>query len=568
MGWSVKKGRDWFPRTRLVPAERAERVEHDTYVVDVASVVQSSLVGTCTLTPYEYTCRFLWDPAARYPRVVYCFDAPGNMPLARKTILYPKRYKKEEYTGERPGFVWVPAPRSLEGGGGAGAGGRYHKPADVPVSEEVADRIAPHFLPAPWSNIRTSAVGKARAYRVIEQCIDDLVAKNAAEGREIIVYRTDGTGPGPTASYGEGDQRATHVALEFAGPPGELLEPERAPRAEDDPRPAGRVLCHSGDWDIRLALLGFHHTGIECLIRTVFVERGFEEDQDAPRELTRKGAVKRWREGYTPMREIMGTDMPFEEPGGRSDAGKRLCYLFWALCAGGADYCDSIARFGFSETPVRTHAIASSAAPGGRVVERVFDEDDPTRKGIRFYPDRFIAQLKTIKRNVKRKNFTDCADDLSSVVIHILFQIRYYLGFDSHQGGPPPPPSSSSFSPASSTLWGETPEGAPRTVTALLTWRAPLLAGKGLAGEGTLDLWEDGAWEHPPYPPETLYHGAQLDAVRAALRPSPPGGSPGPGPEPEPPRGEPRARGSSHGRAEPGLAGPALPVGGRGPGLE
>jgi hypothetical protein len=338
-------------------------------------------------------------------------DTPDNIPQVRRDVLYAERYKKAEFVGELAGKRWC-AERE-----------RYYSHADFPIADAVAERITPHFMPAPWSQFKSSAKGKFHMYYALELCIIEILEKGGgAEGTQYVIDRQDGTQYShppcalPVFTYGEGDQKVIHYAMHLAE------------------RTAGRIAIRSGDWDVPLSLMGFNHERIDVVIASVFVSAD-EPDEDRPVdpfekartvEMVRKSAVARWASKYKKMYEIIDTSRMQ-----RYTPTARVNFVFWALCGGGADYCKHGTRkFGYTEKPARELAHEALSGRGKPCVEFVMDPLNPMGRTLRFHPVRFVEQLCRLKRGPQRN---ESVAAFSSAVHYMLFQLRYYFGCDSQR---------------------------------------------------------------------------------------------------------------------------------------
>ena len=454
MGWGARNKHVFFKGVKLRP--KSTPLRYNTLVVDVSIAIQSTLPTSSNMTPMEYIEKVFW-PSIRanvHSHVILCFDKAKFMPQVRFDVLYPERYKKVPYVGDVPGKTYCEKRE------------RYFNTDQFPVSDEIAALLTPTNLSAPWAQLMNGA--KEKVYSVFEECLIQIVSR--ADGDcTYLIDRQDGTrypvdSPVPTIPlYGEGDPQTVHYALAMCG--------------------QGSVLVRSGDWDVPLALAGYRHENIHVLQATVYADdeslRVYNKKHVAYRACD---ARKRWGSSYHAMHQIVDTgDLQ------SLSWTQRINYVFWALAAGGADYCKGgLATFGFTEAPVLEIALRHNTT----VFEFVFDDEYPMEKTLRFYPAVLINTLRRMKRKAKSE---DSVALFSNRMHYIIYNMRYYFGCDSQQvpAGPLPPP-----------LEFQLFEG--ETVTQLLSRESV---------EKPIDFHEEAPWKEVGYA-AAVYDEEQLQALK------------------------------------------------------
>lgn len=465
MGWEAKENRLFFTGTRVTT-----RLTHAAVCVDVAEALRKTLPPQCTMTPFELLSRILWRDLHKndFTTIVLCFDNPDLMPRVRKEVLYKNRYKAHTYEGEKPGKKWSESAQ------------RYFALDAYPVADDVATTTTAHFIPAPWNNIFSSSKGKHYAFKAIEDSAIEIITKAGPNGIQYIIHRQDGTqfsSPQielPSFPYGEGDQLVVHYALLLRHTIG-----------------IPRVLVRSGDWDVTMSLMGFNHRGIDIQVNRIFMD-ATDDRTDIPYdkqtcELTRKKAMQKWK-SIKPVYELVHADDMQ-----RQSRTWRINFVFFALCAGGADYCAGGTRkFGFTETPMRILAFL-----GLRCIAFAYDPKEPKNRILRFYPREFARALAKGKR---MKNRNDNIDEFSSCLHFIIFNLRYYFGCDGNHapGGPEPPDTSFHLFPG------------PKSVTEML--KNPMII-----KTAHINFHEMYPTEEFKYAPECMYDGAQLVDIKKCL---------------------------------------------------
>lgn len=465
MGWEAKDNRLFFSGTVV-----RTQLTYSAVCVDVAEALRKTLPPQCTMTPFELLSRILWRDLHKHDFnvIVLCFDNPNLMPKVRTEVLYKERYKEDVYVGDVPDKKYSPQTK------------RYHKPDTFPVADDIAATTSPHHIPAPWSNLFATSSGKVHSFKAVEDSAIELITKAGPNGITYIIHRQNGSQftsspiELPLFRYGEGDQLVVHYALY-------LKHTLNLPR----------VVIRSGDWDVTLSLLGYNHSGIDVQVNRIFMD-ATDDRIDIPYdksycELTRKKAVQKWK-NIKPVYEIVHM-----EKMQKMTRTWRINFVFFALCAGGADYCAGGTRkFGFTESPMRILAFQ-----GIRCIGFAYDAKNPKNRVLRFYPKIFAQALAKGKR-MKGRN--DSIDDFSKCMHFILFNLRYYFGCDSNHApaGPEPPDTSFHLFPGVTSI-------------------SQMLKNPAVIKTAHINFFETYPVEEFPCAPECLYDGAQLEDIKKYL---------------------------------------------------
>lgn len=414
MGIELKERRRLYPHSHLIP----ERNDEYVFLDDMTETLQQTIPMDACMTPREIVNSVYFPELHKGNHSVYvmCADNSKLMPEARATYLYPSRYKKDEYVGDIEGSVYDIKQE------------RYFKHTYAPIDDDLAKTTTPDHMPAAWTNLKSSTAGKKCMYTAIEDSIIQkiLFGKGAKPGCVYILIRLDGTvfmHPErsfdlPSFTYGEADQLVVHMALYFKT----VLNKS--------------VFIRSRDWDVIGSLWTFNCRDIKVNIGRVFVDvkqkvlpSAFDKESC---QLTKRGAKKLWGNNHVRMYEIINIDDMLHIPQIR-----RMHFVFFALCGGGGDYCkEGLTRFGFTESPMRN--LAQKSISNHLCFEIVCDETNVMARTFRFYPKRFL-QLLLSERRIKARS--DNLLEFNDIVHRIIYNLRYYAGFDTTRtpGGPPLP---------------------------------------------------------------------------------------------------------------------------------
>lgn len=413
MGIGLKEKRR-LALSHLIP----ERGDEEVFLDDMTETLQQTIPTDACMTPREIATSIYLPELHRGKHRVYvlCADNRKLMPEARETYLYPSRYEKQEYVGDIEGSVYDIKQE------------RYFKNEYAPVDDDLARTTTPDHMPAAWTNLKSTSVGKKCMYTAIEDSIIDKIifGRGAKPGCVYILIRLDGTvfmhPEGafdlPLLTYGEADQLVVHMAMYFKTI---LNKP---------------VFIRSRDWDVLGSLWTFNCCNISVNVGRVFVDAANKElpsvFEKSLCQLTKKGATKQWGSKHVRMYEIIKIDDMMHIPQIR-----RMHFVFFALCGGGGDYCkQGLTRFGFTEAPMRN--LAQKSLTNRLCFEIIDDETNVMSRTFRFYPKEFLRLLLS-ERRIKAR--CDNLLEFNDIVHRIIYNLRYYAGFDVARtpGGPPLP---------------------------------------------------------------------------------------------------------------------------------
>lgn len=272
-------------------------------------------------------------PTLRY--VVFCFDNGALIPEMRHIFYDEKRYKKEDR-----------APRADE----VKIDGRIFKRHETPIDDDEVALITEDSMPATWIRVLNSPKGKSKLWFALIESLKRVIAENN-ENYPDTVFVIDGCDNQRWMSvpehlkhdnisecmtpltYGEGDLKFLHWAI--------FLE-----HMKQTP-----VLQVSVDWDTIIAAT-LYNTSIHALVSIIYVaptDSGtFLYDATRVASTLTSTTARTWiqpKEAY----EIIDIGVIVKR---HPDIVKRYELYMLMLCNGGVDYCDGVARFGFTESTI------------------------------------------------------------------------------------------------------------------------------------------------------------------------------------------------------------------------
>jgi hypothetical protein len=418
--------------------------KYKSVVVDVNAWLRSVLprsLGTDT-TPLQATQRIFWSslfkkkdaddkfseqtmPDLQY--ALFAFDDGALLPEMRHIFHASKRYKKA-----------VAAPRAHERR--CPEDGRNYPRDEYPIDDDLIDSITMTNMPGKWICVWNNPRAKNKLWAVLVECIKQVIREGVQtnphtiyivddnHGERWVHPVTDAADPNlvengmPPLWYGEADLKALHWGLYFDG------------------CDVGPVAFATNDWDSVLTML-LHKAPIDIILGSVLVH----DDEDGtpfvfdPLRVALRDPKKEWDCPGKRAFEIIHMDVLHTK---YPEYDRRCELLMLLMCNGGVDYCDGLARFGYSEKVVESITDGFREGRTKPWITTLVDPDDPGRRSMEFNLGVFFdALLLEGPRNVKTAK-TAPTKDFNKEVHDILFCVRYFGGWDSQTSpaGPPVPP--------------------------------------------------------------------------------------------------------------------------------
>ena len=412
--------RQLFPASRLHvrPTKHDGQIEYGVVTVDLAALFRKLVpfdLGA-DVSPYKAVSTIFLPAVHRIKAktIVFCFDSPHLVPEMRKIFHAERRYAKAE---KEPGPHEIRCPED----------GRNYHVDKYPASAADIEGLTMHSMPKWWPCFWNSAKGKYALWQMVEESIKEYLRSGwGRRGVQYIIDAQDGRRwayPAvditmPALNYGEGDMKSILWATHYA---------------RESP-----VLVMTIDWDVILAV-SLYAANIHVWIGTVFADREdaatLDQYDETKVKLTRKGGQQRWgADRATAMLEIL--EMPRIQLRTRT---MRMHAVMVALACGGVDYCYGLSKFGFSEKRILplAHELRESGYPNPWL-QSAYDDSDPYRRYLRFYPGNFIRALSSAWEPRKCKG---TLKELEAELLNMLYCVTYFIGFDSQRApaGPLPP---------------------------------------------------------------------------------------------------------------------------------
>lgn len=332
----------------------------NTVIIDMNAVCRRDFAwNTNHITPAQAVTRFWRKHVLAHPECTlfyFAFDSSHLIPQVRQHFLKTVRYAR----------------------------------SSAPVR---VDPFSAQELHNTWLEVWASSNGKANMWRLLAECLYDLIRQVGAPDVAYVIDPPSGDilhcPRNPLAqrrysNFGEADMKAALFANEQA---------------------KGKTLIKTIDWDMIVQ-------GVAVLSADVYVDVGSVWEKDNIRFYSRKKApanAKRVTEYICP--NIV-------------TANDRLSQAFLMLCAAGVDYCDGLKRFGYGER----NMVALLGGAGDAFIT--------VSNGVyTFNVNAFKARLSPVKPS--RVRCTD-VEELNKEMRRMWYCLLYFafVGRNEDRGGP------------------------------------------------------------------------------------------------------------------------------------
>lgn len=270
---------------------------------------------------------------------------------------------------------------------------RYKKPRQAPPIDWT---ITKSSMSLSWADAFSCGTTKATLWKVLAECLVDIIKTRASKGKAYVIDRPNGTKfkfPADTGipehNYGEADLKAMCMASECLSP----------------------TAIFTIDWDAVVQGVIVNNPNIYVVLGNVYPHSGgvAYTKSKAPRNSKATPEIIR--------PSVLGNSEPWS-------------YGFALLAIGGVDYCAGLKRFGYREAELIKH-LASCPPPKFFYIN-VPEDDIPV---ITFDLNAFLGWLEPVKSFRAR---SDSVEDLNNEIASMLYCLLYLGLVDRNRtcGGP------------------------------------------------------------------------------------------------------------------------------------